>query len=216
MSTPGEVGGRLRIGSATDTGRVRDHNEDAVLAEGTVFVVADGMGGHAAGDVAALRPDLQLAVGEGVAGRVLVEDRRPAAAVSSWLTQMVGRAVAGPPGIWVTGSATPEYSSSAARKRRPETAGDGRRHAIDLGFQHIPDAATREQSFALAVSFVIGLIVLLVAVITFCNGFNPIGTHYFVKHQAYSRVARNSMSGQRSRVSCKFTRVGARETRAPE
>lgn len=52
MSTPGEVGRRLRFGSATDTGRVRDHNEDAVLAEGTVFVVADGMGGHAAGEVA--------------------------------------------------------------------------------------------------------------------------------------------------------------------
>lgn len=43
---------RLRVGSATDTGRVREHNEDAALAEGGVFTVADGMGGHAAGEVA--------------------------------------------------------------------------------------------------------------------------------------------------------------------
>lgn len=52
MSTTNAIRGRLRIGSATDTGRVRDHNEDAVLAEGSVLVVADGMGGHAAGEVA--------------------------------------------------------------------------------------------------------------------------------------------------------------------
>lgn len=42
----------LRVGGATDTGRVRAHNEDSALAEGGVFVVADGMGGHAAGEVA--------------------------------------------------------------------------------------------------------------------------------------------------------------------
>lgn len=42
----------LRVGSATDVGRVRDHNEDALLAEGAVYAVADGMGGHAAGEVA--------------------------------------------------------------------------------------------------------------------------------------------------------------------
>lgn len=42
----------LRVGAATDTGRVRDHNEDSALAEGGIFVVADGMGGHAAGEVA--------------------------------------------------------------------------------------------------------------------------------------------------------------------
>lgn len=42
----------LRAGAATDVGRVRDHNEDSVLARGSVFVVADGMGGHAAGEVA--------------------------------------------------------------------------------------------------------------------------------------------------------------------
>jgi PPM family protein phosphatase len=42
----------LRVGSATDVGRVRDHNEDDLTTEGGVFAVADGMGGHAAGEVA--------------------------------------------------------------------------------------------------------------------------------------------------------------------
>jgi protein phosphatase len=39
-------------GAATDTGRKRRHNEDSYLAELPLFVVADGMGGHSAGDVA--------------------------------------------------------------------------------------------------------------------------------------------------------------------
>lgn len=40
------------VGVATHVGRVRTHNEDSARAEGSVFVVADGMGGHAAGEVA--------------------------------------------------------------------------------------------------------------------------------------------------------------------
>lgn len=39
-------------GSATDAGLVRDHNEDSFLAQFPVFLVADGMGGRAAGEVA--------------------------------------------------------------------------------------------------------------------------------------------------------------------
>jgi len=42
----------LAWAGATDVGRVRQGNEDAFLAEQTVFVVADGMGGHNAGEVA--------------------------------------------------------------------------------------------------------------------------------------------------------------------
>ncbi|NTU70631.1 MAG: Stp1/IreP family PP2C-type Ser/Thr phosphatase [Coriobacteriia bacterium] len=38
--------------SLTDVGRVREHNEDSVLAQPPLFVVADGLGGHEAGEVA--------------------------------------------------------------------------------------------------------------------------------------------------------------------
>lgn len=45
----------LRAYGATDTGRQRDHNEDRFFcdAERGLFIVIDGVGGHAAGDVAA-------------------------------------------------------------------------------------------------------------------------------------------------------------------
>ena len=44
----------LRYGSATDVGKVRTNNEDQLLVAEPLFAVADGMGGHAAGEVAAL------------------------------------------------------------------------------------------------------------------------------------------------------------------
>jgi PPM family protein phosphatase len=43
----------LRSGVATDIGRARDSNEDRAAAGDTLFAVADGMGGHVGGEVAA-------------------------------------------------------------------------------------------------------------------------------------------------------------------
>jgi PPM family protein phosphatase len=42
----------LHCAARTDRGRVRSHNEDAVLATPRMAAVADGVGGHAAGEVA--------------------------------------------------------------------------------------------------------------------------------------------------------------------
>ncbi len=58
---------RLETAAATHKGRVRPRNEDSYYAGERVFAVADGMGGHLAGDVAAATALLPI---QGLDGKV--------------------------------------------------------------------------------------------------------------------------------------------------
>ncbi len=86
---------RVDLGTATDVGLVRERNEDACLARplepgsalpGIVLAVADGMGGHRAGEVAsalslqALLEALRPALAAPGAGRAAILERAVAAA----------------------------------------------------------------------------------------------------------------------------------------
>lgn len=64
------AGIRVRYGAATDIGRVRETNEDSFVSAYPVFVVADGMGGHDAGEVASAIAVEEFARLEGRSGLV--------------------------------------------------------------------------------------------------------------------------------------------------
>lgn len=71
---------QVKWGAATDLGRVRSINEDSFLAEPPVFLVADGMGGYAAGDEASA-----IVVAEFCAGTT-------ASVTSDWVVDALDRA----------------------------------------------------------------------------------------------------------------------------
>ena len=75
---------KLKWGASTDVGMVRQQNEDSFLAEETLFVVADGMGGHNAGEVASalavttLKAGARLGIDDAEVFRELVQQANSA------------------------------------------------------------------------------------------------------------------------------------------
>jgi protein phosphatase len=75
---------KLKWGESTEVGMVRQQNEDSFLAEETLFVVADGMGGHNAGEVASalavttLKAGARLGIDDAEVFRELVQQANSA------------------------------------------------------------------------------------------------------------------------------------------
>ncbi|MBS7406230.1 MAG: serine/threonine-protein phosphatase, partial [Coriobacteriales bacterium] len=109
----------------TDVGCVREHNEDSFIAATPLFVVADGMGGHEAGEVAseiAINTLLEKAPsspdGEGLANAV----RAANIAIISAAAQGVGR-----PGMGTTMTAAQIFDDQLVIAQ----VGDSRAYLLD-------------------------------------------------------------------------------------
>lgn len=121
----------VSVGARTDVGRVRRLNEDAFVAGSHVWAVADGMGGHAAGDVASRlatevlatidRPGLSL---EDVEGAILLANAR-----------IVGHGTADPAaaGLGTTLAAVAEVVIGGVRHWAVVNVGDSRVYRVDAG-----------------------------------------------------------------------------------
>ena len=101
----------LSWGAATDIGHRRTLNDDSYLAESPIFVVADGMGGHASGDIASAAVVTRLAEaasGEFVQPEAIIAALRTATADITLAADVDARGV----GTTVTGAALTLHDGS--------------------------------------------------------------------------------------------------------
>jgi serine/threonine protein phosphatase PrpC len=97
----------LHSGAATDTGRVRETNQDAFLASSPVYVVADGMGGHQGGEVASsiVVEEFSRLVAEGYDPRRAIEAvTRVLGAAQQRIAEYAERHRAGGQAAWYAGT----------------------------------------------------------------------------------------------------------------
>lgn len=109
VAAPGGV--VLSVASVTDRGLVREANEDSLLAEPPVFLVADGMGGYDAGDLAsaAVLEAFRTLAGGGLAD--LASIRASLIAASAGVADVASRTSRGA-GSTVTGAVLVAHESS--------------------------------------------------------------------------------------------------------
>lgn len=97
----------LNVAALTDTGLTRTANEDSVLSASPVFLVADGMGGHEAGDRASAAV---VAAFEPLRGRVVgVDDIRDALGTATAVVDDIAAGHKRGAGSTVTGVALVEH-----------------------------------------------------------------------------------------------------------
>lgn len=126
---------RLRAGSATSAGRVRVQNQDRLLIlDNALFIVADGMGGHVGGEVAA-----QLTV-ETLAGLAVAETLRSddvMARVETANREILGQAERNPDlrgmGTTITGLAVVDGDETSAHLLLVLNVGDSRTYWLRGG-----------------------------------------------------------------------------------
>jgi PPM family protein phosphatase len=109
---PGAADVRLSFAAVTDVGRKRAVNEDSFLAESPVFIVADGMGGHEAGDkasAAVVNEFKQLAA----RGSVTIDDVTRAVEGAHRAVQSVAEGTTRGAGSTLTGIVLVEHDGNA-------------------------------------------------------------------------------------------------------
>jgi len=103
------AGVELVWASATDPGQVRSVNEDSVLGSAPIFVVADGMGGHEAGDRASAAVIGAFARQVDASGPATIEMIRQALQDADDAVKVVGEGTRRGAGSTVTGAAVVEH-----------------------------------------------------------------------------------------------------------
>jgi protein phosphatase len=124
---------RLSSFAGTDVGRVRAGNEDSLFNGRTVFAVADGLGGHAGGEVASAAAVAPLAA---LDGRGFADPAEAAEALAGAVRQANAAILdqaAGDPGLWGMGTTLTAAAVAGDHHLQLAHVGDSRAYLLRDG-----------------------------------------------------------------------------------